>query len=516
MRSLTIRQRRAGNVLVLFALLTFVIFAVAALTIDMGMARLTQRQMQTATDSAAREGVRYRDEIPAWILDPNSALFQQIQQDIGGNPADPNNRDQVRRWLARNQINLTFANAIDPVTGNPVQFGAGPDLQLSGGVGNANAFQTLTMPQTTDVTVYKPNVQLNLGNAQAGDLVAGNFIPAVLPAEDATYARTDFTPQATAGDSFLARLRRTQDTHGNNRNAIDNQAGISTSGKALPLLFGQGSLIAGADPTAGYSPRHHGITVRGTSIAQGLPARSVGPAYPDKIFPPVKPGDPEFKGMRGAAPFALDSAAWTAPPAGAWATVTVDAMSGNLLAGGTKIGQMIRITSLSADGGSSITVATSAGFPAAPYRIRIDNELLRVTAVDPSTNTWTVDRGIDTTVTGPHAANAVVVLQDALAAGQSVNAAASPGPVDLTAFNSVSANASSFHVYVPLYDAASGLTAGFGLVQWTATAANQLQVLPQPGIVASENASASYVTPPPAGYAIVTPTNALLAPALVR
>jgi len=49
-------RRRSGNVLVLFGL-----FAMAALVIDVGFARLTQRQMQTAVDSAARERLRFRD-----------------------------------------------------------------------------------------------------------------------------------------------------------------------------------------------------------------------------------------------------------------------------------------------------------------------------------------------------------------------------------------------------------------------------------------------------------------------
>ena len=50
-------HNRGGYVLVLFVLLLFGIFAMAALVIDIGFARLAQRQMQTAADAAALEGI---------------------------------------------------------------------------------------------------------------------------------------------------------------------------------------------------------------------------------------------------------------------------------------------------------------------------------------------------------------------------------------------------------------------------------------------------------------------------
>jgi hypothetical protein len=507
------QQRRDGNVLVLFALLLFVIFAVGALTIDMGLARLSQRQMQGATDAAALEGLRYRDEVPAWLADPNSATFQHLQQEIGVDPSDQANRDQVRRWMARNQVNLTFTNGVDPATGDPVQYGAGPDFQLSGGVGEGNALQTLHMPQAGDITVYKPNVQLNNNNAQAGDLVAGNFDPTMSAKEDANYNRLDFPP-LSAGDSltatsFLVRLRRTQDTQGNDRNSLDNQPNISTTGKALPLLFGQGSLIAGGDPTVGYSPRHHGITVRGTAIAKTQPARSVGAAYPATLFSAAVPN---FQGMRGAAPFALDVTTWNATTVGTALAVTTNA-AGQLLVGATPIGQMIRVANLTgaiASADTTINVSSFAGFPnAATFRVRIDDELLRVNAGFGST-AWTVDRGIENTQAAAHALNAIAILQDAIAAGQTLAAIASPQPADLTLFTG-----SSFHAYVPVYDPSIGQIVGFGQVQWIATAADKLQITTQPGIVASENATTIFVVPP-TGLPTIAVTNALLAPALAR
>ena len=51
---------RGGYVLVLFVLMFFALLGLAALVIDLGFARLTQRQMQSAADSAALEGLLAR------------------------------------------------------------------------------------------------------------------------------------------------------------------------------------------------------------------------------------------------------------------------------------------------------------------------------------------------------------------------------------------------------------------------------------------------------------------------
>jgi hypothetical protein len=53
-----LRHRRRGYTLVIFALLFFCLMAIGALVIDLGMARVTQQQMQTAVNSAALEGLR--------------------------------------------------------------------------------------------------------------------------------------------------------------------------------------------------------------------------------------------------------------------------------------------------------------------------------------------------------------------------------------------------------------------------------------------------------------------------
>ena len=57
-------ENAAGYVLVLFVMMFFGLMGLAALVIDMGFARLAQRQMQTAVDSAALEGLRWQAASP--------------------------------------------------------------------------------------------------------------------------------------------------------------------------------------------------------------------------------------------------------------------------------------------------------------------------------------------------------------------------------------------------------------------------------------------------------------------
>ena len=62
---------RGGYALVLFVLASFVLFAFAAMVIDLGVARHTQAQMNSAVETAALDGLRFRDELPdEWLTDP--------------------------------------------------------------------------------------------------------------------------------------------------------------------------------------------------------------------------------------------------------------------------------------------------------------------------------------------------------------------------------------------------------------------------------------------------------------
>src|SRR5437660_12802944 len=74
---------RPGTVLVLFVLLVFGLLALAGLTIDLGLALAARRQMQTAADSAALKGLRFRDQLPPGTpagTDPNQARREAAQR----------------------------------------------------------------------------------------------------------------------------------------------------------------------------------------------------------------------------------------------------------------------------------------------------------------------------------------------------------------------------------------------------------------------------------------------------
>ena len=100
-------SRRSGTILILVVMVVFALMALAALTIDLGLARWTQRQMQTAVDSAALEGLRLSD------------------------PDYPNAAGMAASAMVTN----VFIDNYQAATGSDrYQFGAGPNLTLSGGI----------------------------------------------------------------------------------------------------------------------------------------------------------------------------------------------------------------------------------------------------------------------------------------------------------------------------------------------------------------------------------------------
>src|SRR5271155_4652603 len=107
------RRDRGGYMLVLAAVMLFVLFGFAALVIDMGFVRLAQRQMQSAANSAAMEGLRWRDvqhweDLPAvWTQTPS---FLQSDGATGGltDPITSAQQDAIRRWAAANVSTLLF------------------------------------------------------------------------------------------------------------------------------------------------------------------------------------------------------------------------------------------------------------------------------------------------------------------------------------------------------------------------------------------------------------------------
>lgn len=256
-------KNEKGSVLIFLILIVFGLFAIAAGVIDVGFARLTQVEMQSASDSASLLGLRERDN-----------------PDI-----DPAIRDQERRIKASQNVSYIFDDDFD-LSNDERNFGAGPMVNLSAGVTNANALQTISLPVSP---VYDPQLQLNdQQNLVHGDQVAGNYDPMAQHNEMNDYPRDDFTPVAD-GSAFLVRMRRTNDFDG-----LDNQEDISSSAPAIPFLFGRATMMASPDPSLGYAPRFHGITVRSTSISKTEPVKVVG--------------TPE-SGL-GAAPFILSRSFW--------------------------------------------------------------------------------------------------------------------------------------------------------------------------------------------------------------
>ena len=186
---------RRGYVLVYFAMLTFVLMAVAALVIDVGFAFVTRRQMQTAVGSAALEGLRFRDGVPPQWMDPTNPrqLDSSIITALQGEGLDPSNSDNVRRWAAQQNVVNTFDDNLNPADGDPsnavpyqggpANFGAGPVVDFTDSPGVPPSGQAIAASQTISPgtpTVYKPSdsnrpFQINLNNDLAGDMVSGNY-----------------------------------------------------------------------------------------------------------------------------------------------------------------------------------------------------------------------------------------------------------------------------------------------------------------------------------------------------
>ena len=307
------KESRRGYVLVFIAALLFAFFALAALVVDMGMVRLTQRQMQSASDSAALEGLRFRDGIPPYML--VSPWFQQIADPTCGaapqsayDPSNPDwahyiasvnsNLDLLRRDLASQMVSNIFDDDLNPNdedtrggNGQPGNWGAGAVVNLSGvGIGSdpsLAAGQQLSVPPPGQRTynpgqqngVYPP-LQINLvsgGSQQSyGDMVSGQYAyntsyngpyngwsqETAKAANGGTpYQRRDFIPnpapdQSGAADpAFLVRMRRLNPN--DFQPGIDSEDGVSTSGPPLPFLFARGSMMLPTTTTS-YQPARTG------------------------------------------------------------------------------------------------------------------------------------------------------------------------------------------------------------------------------------------------------------------
>jgi hypothetical protein len=284
----------------MFAFMFFGLMGLAALVIDIGFARLAQRQMQSAVDSAALEGLRWQAASSANTVVP---------------------RQQASQIVA----NL-FTDYVDS-SGGTIQYGAGPVVNFSGGNGPSELAASQNISPGSP-PVYQPitsggaaGLEMNYPeNAQNGDMVAGTYVPAQPSAEADDYTRADFTPSlsgSSASSAFLVRMRRT-----NNLNGLDQEPGISSSGPTLPVLFGRGSMMARSAAlsggTGGLSVAS-GITVRATAIAGPQPAKSVGPLYTNSSG--------TLSAVAQLAPFAIRKDLWASLTAGTTASMTVNPLA---------------------------------------------------------------------------------------------------------------------------------------------------------------------------------------------
>lgn len=237
-----LQRRRPGTTLVYFALFSLVMLGLLGLVVDLGLAMLTQKQMQVAADAAALEGLR------------------------GYDASDPAT-DSTGRQSAQDVVRWIFDDDFDPDNGSIHRFGAGPDFNV-------------VFPNPGGLTVqiqpsgfYRPTPQLNPDDEPHGDMVRNYFHQTEDGSEDQDYQRADFTdtPNASAQKAFLVRLRRTKTQTGAATNPLDEQADVSSSGNSLPLLFSRAAMIPHDHPL-----RTRGIPVRATAIAEGHPAVTVG------------------------------------------------------------------------------------------------------------------------------------------------------------------------------------------------------------------------------------------------
>jgi len=250
--------RARGVVFIAVAILLVVFIGFAALVVDMGMVHATRAQMTSASESAAVEGLRFKDVL----------------------------LDSERRLRASQRVLLLNDEDQDLAT-NDTTSGIGPVITIGPGEGaplSLRAKLDVGMADPDDSLVGHPKwkrsedvgggnigwLELNLANAEHGDLVAGDYDDSFTsgspihndgPAGD--YDRPDLAHAVNPGDdqsAFLVRLRRTTRDNGVPWfDANDRIDGESSSGPALPLILARASMIR--QPTGGgFNPRcvaHH-------------------------------------------------------------------------------------------------------------------------------------------------------------------------------------------------------------------------------------------------------------------
>ena len=168
-------------------MMMFGIMALAALVIDIGFARLAQRQLQTAAESGAVEGLRGDGVVPY---------------------AD-------RRNSARDFVNWHFDDDLDATATYPAdddgafdigggQFGAGPVVLFSGGAGDPSLPASQLMEVDPSDPVYKPELLDGTPSPSGSFQIALRRGPTDTPVAD-LYANGPSVPYLFAHGSLLNR-----------------------------------------------------------------------------------------------------------------------------------------------------------------------------------------------------------------------------------------------------------------------------------------------------------------------
>ncbi|MCA9204580.1 MAG: Tad domain-containing protein, partial [Planctomycetales bacterium] len=166
-----------------FAMMLFGIMALAALVIDIGFARLTQRQMQTAADSAAIEGLRSAGGGQTEARQVVEWHFDDDLSSTGSYPADDD-------------------GAFDTGSG---QFGAGPAVAFSGGAGDLSLVASQLMEIDPNNPVHKPQVLDGPSSATGSFQVALRRGPTDIPIDAHLYANGPAVPYLFARGSLINR-----------------------------------------------------------------------------------------------------------------------------------------------------------------------------------------------------------------------------------------------------------------------------------------------------------------------
>jgi len=455
-------SRKKGSALVLFAILLFVMFAIAALVIDLGIMRLTQKQMKVSADGAALHGLRVRDSM---TMDD--------------------------RMVAADHVSIVFDDDFN-LASDDYNFGAGPIINVT--PPNFDPINTGVQTLDSSPGPYDPVLQANVNNEPHGDILTGNYLPNERHDEGYNlgnpYERDDFPSgfdELTPNNSLLVRLRRSRDATG-----LDNIANVSSSAPGVPFLFGQAAMIS-PDMPGGYDPKADGVSITTTSIADAQPTLSAGPAHTSAITG----GD----ALQGLTYFTLDLDYYNLLPVGVFADAEIQAdgsITGIGITTGGIDGALSRRTQII--GGinntdTSFTVSDSTGFPSVPFTARLADELVEVTAINFGTNEWTIDRGVQGTTPVAHPMDRPVNLFEVSVIGD-------PALSTLPINNLVPATTGA--EFVQIYDnvaPAGDRVVGFGgiMIQPVGVVANppvfpvSIQLMRVESFIPVENASAKIV-----------------------